>query len=134
MLQIANKTVLTSNVKDDETPFGVDCKPVRKIEDRKMKKLRKEYAAEFQFNNHRKGKWFNTFASIGNKRYYSTKEEAQDALRKVIGHFNNRTPGEEIDFVGDISISSYVDQKTISDLTIVKTRIRVREVTEWEEC
>ena len=99
------------------------------------KNFRKQYVAEFKFRNAWDGKWVNTFVSIENgKRYYSTKKEAEDALRKVIARFNNRTPGEEVDFVGDIGISTYVDQETINNLTVVKTRIRVREVTEWEEC
>ena len=98
-----------------------------------MKATKKEYLAQYQ-HAYRPGEWNRAVprnSPIG-KRYCSTLEEAQQALDEALAYFNGK-PKTITQQIGAIGISSHMDSKSARDLAIVKTRIRVREVTEWED-
>ena len=95
--------------------------------------MKKQYLPEYQ-HRYSPGEWRNAapgyFNQIG-RRYCSTLEEAVAAIRQVKEYFNG-SPKTDTVRCGVLSVSSYTDRKTARDLEIVKSRIRVREVTEWE--
>ena len=90
--------------------------------------MKKQYLPEYQ-HRYKPGEWSNAapgyFNQVG-KRYCETLEEAVAALRKVTEYFNGSSR------VDAHSCGSFTDSKTAKALAVVKTRIRVREVTEWE--
>lgn len=100
--------------------------------------MKKQYIAEYQQGNHEPGKWKNAgpayfsnhFDQIG-KRYCSTIGEARAALWEVKSYFNGK-PRTTTQVSGNIGITSHTDSDTAKRLMVTDTRIRVREVTEWE--
>lgn len=95
--------------------------------------MKKQYIAEYQ-HRHSPGEWRNAASGYYNqigRRYCPTLEEAQAALRHVKAHFNGK-PRTDTQVCGMIGITSHTDSSTAYRLEVVKTRIRVREVTPWE--
>lgn len=96
--------------------------------------MKKEYVAHYQ---HKKDAgtdvWMNAVWYITSKRTASSKEAAENCLKRVLEIFNK---GErfETDKIGSIGIRTHIDSATADSLSIVATRILCREVTEWEEC
>lgn len=97
-----------------------------------MKATKKEYLAQYQLA-YDPDRW--SIATPRNfpigKRYCSTLAEAQQALDEARAYFNGK-PKTISQKCGAIGITTHVDSKSAKNLAIVKTRIRVREVTEWE--
>ena len=100
--------------------------------------MKKQYIAEYQQNNYEPGKWKNAapayFSNHHGKigvRYCSTLDEARAALWEVKSYFNGK-PRTTTQVCGIIGITSHTDSETAKKLMVTNTRIRVREVTEWE--
>lgn len=91
--------------------------------------MRKQYIAEYQ-HAHSPEVWSNASTKM-NKRYFDTLEEAQAALSEAKAYFNGK-PRTTTNYCGLIGITAHTDSKSAKGLMITKTRIRVREVTEWE--
>ena len=94
--------------------------------------MKKQYIAEYQHNTYRQGEW--VVATDPNRiggRYHATLEKAQEALDHVVNYFNGK-PRTTTQVCGMIGITSHTDSKTAKSMMVVKTRIRVREVTPWE--
>lgn len=95
--------------------------------------MKKQYLPEYQ-HRYKPGEWSNAapgyFNQVG-KRYCETLEEAVAALRKVTEYFNGSSR-VDAHSCGSFTVTSATDSKTAKALAVVKTRIRVREVTEWE--
>lgn len=96
--------------------------------------MRKQYLPQVQFKKDEgTNKWMNAMAySTEYKRYCSTLEEAESALNYAKSQFNRGAREERID-AGGLGMTFVVDDETADRMQIVKTRIKVREVTEWKE-
>lgn len=99
-----------------------------------MKKTRKQYYPQVMYKKHRAGEWSNImYMDVnGNKKYASSLKEAEQAIKNTQKLFEDERNGKrKTQKCGVITISS----EPIKDDTfeIIATRIRVREVTEWEE-
>lgn len=95
--------------------------------------MKKQYIAEYQ-HRYDPGHWRNAASGYYNqigRRYCPTLEQAQAALSHAKRYFNGK-PHTDTQVCGMIGISSHTDSETAHRMEIVKTRIRVREVTEWE--
>ena len=98
-----------------------------------MKKMKKQYIAEVRFHKAYDGKWVNTWGFVDNStRYKSTLTLAQAELEYVVKKFNSRKAGVETTYANGFGIDTIIDQESIDRMTIVETRIRCREVTDWE--
>lgn len=75
--------------------------------------MRDQFLAEVQFKGLNKGKWMNVGLMFGGKRYLDSRKEAGHYIKKAIEKFN----------VGVVE----------DNTTVVRTRVRHRQVTEWEE-
>ena len=93
--------------------------------------MKEQYIAEFQQKNHNPGKWQNAGFFTMNKRYFWTQAEAEEAIRKIKAAFPGK-PQTSTQVCGSIGITIHEDSRTADDLMVVKSRIRVRLVTEWE--
>ena len=93
--------------------------------------MKKQYIAEYQHNLYDIGQWKNAGFFAFGKRYLGTLEAAEAAILKMKKTFDGN-PSVRHDRCGDFSIRTETDRKTANDMMITKTRIRVREVTEWE--
>lgn len=94
--------------------------------------MKKQYIAEYQHNTYRQGEWLvATDPDTIGKRYHNSIEKAREALNHVTEYFNGK-PRTTTQTCGCIGITSHTDSKTADAMKVVKTRIRVREVTEWE--
>lgn len=94
--------------------------------------MRKQYHPQVMYKKHREGQWSNImlYDVNGNKKFASTLEEAQQAIentRKMWERDRNRVHRSTCGMIG-------IEVEPIKDDTfdIVASRIRVREVTEWE--
>lgn len=95
--------------------------------------MKKQYLPEYQ-HRYNPGMWRNAtpgyFNQMG-RRYCDSLEEAEAAIRKVKEHFNGE-PVTSTHSCGAFSITSTTDRGTAWHLAVVRTRILVREVSEWE--
>lgn len=94
--------------------------------------MKDQYLAEIQFKDFRSGKWINASLLLGDKRFLSSREEAGKAIKRVLLEFNKGSR-VETHKEGCISVGVVVDSETADNFTVVKTRVRHRQVTEWEE-
>lgn len=96
--------------------------------------MRKQYLAQYQLKfQSERGEWGNAMVMNGSgKRYASTLEEARQSLKKVINEFNKGARTEQ-QVIGGLGVSIVIDEETAESTQVVKTRIRVREVSEWQE-
>lgn len=91
---------------------------------------RKQYLPQVMYRKYRSGEWRS--AMNGNKRYADTLEEAKQAIEDIKNYWDDQRNGKRINQVcGSIGIS--VEPIKDDTFEIVATRIRVREVTDWEE-
>lgn len=99
-----------------------------------MKKMKKQYFAQVQFKyQEEKGEWANAMITSGKRnRFASSLREAKEAIAKCLNDFNKGSR-VELSKIGGLGISTVIDEETAERLQIIKTRIRVREVTEWED-
>lgn len=93
----------------------------------------KQYSVQIKYKKHRPDTWFNamTYDVNGGKQFASTLMEAERAIEKVREMWERERKGtKRVQQVGMIGITC----EPIRDDTfeIVASRIRVREVTEWE--
>lgn len=100
-------------------------------------RVREQYIAEYQ-HRYEPDKWknagpayFSTHYGVIGRRYCDSYEQAQEALKEVKEYFNGK-PRTDTTVCGSIGISSHMDSVSANRLEVVKTRIRVRLVTEWE--
>lgn len=94
--------------------------------------MKKQYLPQYQFKKNKGANdWNNAMMLKGMTRYASTLEEAQEVLELAIKRFN-KGARVETTYVNGFGIDSVIDEQTADNLTVVKTRIKVREVTEWE--
>ena len=78
--------------------------------------------------------WVNavTLADGLKRRYVNTHGEALEVLHRVLERFNGEA-GIEYKSCNGLGVELVVDEKTAEDLSIVKAKIRVREVSKWVE-
>lgn len=98
-----------------------------------MKKTKKQYYPQVMYKKYRTGEWTNIMSMDvnGGKTYANSLEEAKQAIENTRKIWEDERSGKRrTQKCGMITISS----EPIKDDTfeIVDTRIRVREVTEWE--
>lgn len=95
--------------------------------------MKKEYNAMVKHLGYKPDTWFNA-GRMGkyNQQYFNTLEEARQAIEDAKALFPDK-PHHEVHKAGMLSVGSYTDAETAHRLSISETRIRVREVTEWEE-
>lgn len=95
--------------------------------------MKKQYLPEYQ-HRYKPGEWINAapgyFNQIG-RRYCDSLEEAKAAICKAKEYFNGK-PSTNPHGCGPFTATSTTDRDTAWALMVVKTRIRVREVSEWE--
>ena len=93
--------------------------------------MREQYLAQIQNGYCKEGEWWNakTMLTTEGGRYCKTKEEAQQWIDKAIkkGQYNS-THKTHIG-TPPFSIESEPNEKDL----VVATRIRVRQVSEWED-
>ena len=94
--------------------------------------MKKEYLAQYkQFGS--PDKWWNAgLCTDYGKKYFDNIEDARKALEKVKQMFPD-IPRTEVIPAGMLSVSVSFNEKEAHDFAIAETRIRVREVTDWEE-
>ena len=92
--------------------------------------MREQYIAEIQHNIYRKGEWCVTTDAKG-KKFFDTEKEAQIAIENAKYYFNN-LGRDRVQKCGSIGITVQGDSETHNHMRIVKSRIRVRLVTDWE--
>lgn len=107
-----------------------------------MAEMKKEYAvmAQHKYQQADNG-WINVRASLEGpgKRFYHTVEEAKAALNQYVSTWNKEyvydSKGKRIEtcVCGGIGIDSVSDEKRDADMMVVAWKIKVREVTPWEE-
>ena len=97
--------------------------------------MKKQYLVQYQLKYQaERGQWGNAMIwQDVSKRYASTLDEAKQALENVINHFNRGARVENQDCAG-LGVSIVIDEKTAESTQVVRTRIRVREVSEWKDC
>ena len=98
-----------------------------------MKKTRKQYLPQVKHKKYDAGKWKNVmgYDVNGGKRYADTLEEAQQAIERARKLWEDASKKGQRHVVGSIGIS--VEPPRDDRFYIVESRIRVREVTEWED-
>lgn len=96
-----------------------------------MKKTRKQYYPQVQYKKFRQGEWTNIMQYYvnGSKRYASSLEEAKQAIENTRQLWSNDKPTVQKCGVLSVEIEPFKD----NTFEIVATRIRVREVTDWED-
>lgn len=93
--------------------------------------MKEQYIAEIQHNTYRQGEWCRVTPDGIGRRYFNTQEEAEAAIKKATAYFNGLgRPTTQT--CGSIGITVQGDSKAANSMKVVKTRIRVRVVTEWE--
>lgn len=105
--------------------------------------MRKEYLViAQQAYQVAENKWTNVRALEEgfNKRYYGSLEDAKVGLKRFVMKHNkdfaydmNGKRRETTDVGGGFGADMIIDKKLDDDLRVVAWKIRVREVTEWEE-
>ena len=93
--------------------------------------MKEQYIAEIQHNTYKQGVWCRVTPDQIGKRYFNTQEEAEAAIQKATAYFNGlgRSSTHKC---GSVGITVQGDSKSVNALKVVKSRIRVRLVTEWE--
>ena len=101
------------------------------------KKAHKQYTAEvvLKMNENKTNKWTNAYWDYtnGKKKFAPTLEEAKKAIKYCENKFKGKAGKTETEYIGSIGVSTTIDKRTEEALSVVKSRIRVREVTDWEE-
>lgn len=92
--------------------------------------MREQYIAEIQHNEYRKGEWCVTTDHNG-KKFFDTEKEAKAAIENAKYYFNN-LGRDSTHRCGSIGVTVKGDSESYRHMRIVKSRIRVRLVTEWE--
>ena len=90
-----------------------------------MEKTKKQYLAQIQNGWCEEGDWWNAKMMFSTGRYCKTKEEAQQWIDKAIEKSTQRS------IIGTPPFS--LESDPCEKDRITATRIRVREVTDWEE-
>ena len=96
--------------------------------------MKEEYLAQFQCEAEvRNNRWLNAvwLGSGCNKRYADTLEEAQMYLDKMVQRGIQHSKHGDTQEIGNTGLGISVEPSNI--LLVVNTRIRKRQVTEWEE-
>ena len=93
--------------------------------------MKKQYIAEIQHNTYRQGEWCRVTPDGIGKRYFNTREDAEAAIKKATAYFNG-LERSKTQTSGSIGVTVQGDKKSANAMMVVKTRIRVRSVTEWE--
>lgn len=93
--------------------------------------MKKEFKAQFT-RNETPNRWENATKFATGKLYNTSIEDAKKAIEYVKECFPDNA-NETITHAGNFSISTYVDETTAHKIAVNKTRIVMREVTEWEE-
>lgn len=98
-----------------------------------MKRTKRQYLPQVMYKKYNAGNWTNILSMDvnGGKRYADSLKEAKQAIENTRKYWEDEMRGKRTtQKCGMITISS----EPIKDDTfeIVDTRIRVREVTEWE--
>lgn len=94
--------------------------------------MKKEFKAQFT-RNETPDKWENATKFATGKLYNTSIEDAKKAIEYVKECFPDNAH-ETIDNINDLfSVSAFIDNTTAHKIAVNKTRIVMREVTEWEE-
>lgn len=92
--------------------------------------MKAQYIAEIQHNIYRQGQW--TVATDWNgKRFFDTEEEAKNAIQRAKAYFNN-LDRSSTHTCGSMGVTVKGDSEAANHTRVVKSRIRVRLVSEWE--
>lgn len=92
--------------------------------------MKQQFIAEIQHNTYRKGEWCVTTDDKG-KKFFNTEEEAKAAIQSAKKYFNN-LDRSTTHTCGSIGVTVQGDKSAANAMRIVKSRIRVRLITEWE--
>lgn len=90
--------------------------------------MKEQYLAQMRIKNLWNEEWLNASSMEGGKRYLATKEEAEEAIKKIKAKYDG-TEKTEVVKVGVMGVSSKIG----ADKKVIETRIRRRYVSEWEE-
>jgi hypothetical protein len=94
--------------------------------------MKKEFKAQFT-RNETPVRWENATKFATGKLYNTSIEDAKKALEYVKKCFPDNA-NETINPINDLfSVSAFIDNTTAHKIAVNKTRILVREVTEWKE-
>lgn len=96
--------------------------------------MKEQYLVQFQDKwNEEKNRWANAVLMLtgGDKRYASTLEEAQSYLDRVIKERQKMATKGYTQEIGKSGLG--VTFEGNEGMLVVNTRIRKRQVTEWEE-
>lgn len=95
-----------------------------------MKTTKKQYFPQVMYKKYRVGQWSNImFMDVnGGKKYASSLEEAKQAIENTKKVWSDNKPTTQKCGMIGVTIEPCRDDT----FEIVATRIRVREVTEWE--
>ena len=92
----------------------------------------KQYLAGIMWKSDEKeGKWTNAHKYRTGKQYAESREEAEKSIEYCKQKFN-QAGRKTTTKCGSFAVESEIDEQTASDLSVVKSFIKVREVTEWE--
>lgn len=96
--------------------------------------MKKQYHPQVQYKKFKVGQWSNIMQRTynGNKKFASSLEEAKQAIENERKYWEDERNGKHR-FIKDGSIGIEIEPIKDDTFEIVATRIRVREVTEWEE-
>ena len=92
--------------------------------------MKQQFIAEIQHSTYRKGEWCVTTDDKG-KKFFNTEEEAKAAIQSAKKYFNN-LDRSTTHTCGSIGVTVQGDKSAANAMRIVKSRIRVRLITEWE--
>ena len=96
--------------------------------------MKEQYLVQYQNKFlERKGMWMNAVLmhSKENKRYASSLKEAQEYLDKAIKHGQRLATKGSTQEIGHTGLGISVEPN--EEMLVTNTRIRKRQVTEWEE-
>lgn len=92
--------------------------------------MRQQFLAEIQHNTYRKGEWCVTTDQNGRK-FFETQKEAECAIQSAKAYFNH-LDRDSTHACGSLGVTVKGDKSAANAMRIVKSRIRVRLVTDWE--
>ena len=95
--------------------------------------MRKQYLAEIQNGYCKENDWWNVAVMLSEPpeeyhRYYKTLEDAQAGIKKAVEKGQELATKKHVMGTPPFSIESAPSEKNL----VTATRIRVREVSEWE--
>ena len=93
--------------------------------------MREQYTAEIQHNTYRKGEWCRVTPDEVGKLYFNTEKEAEDAIKRATEYFNGLSRSKVVQ-CGSVGITTPGDRKVADAMAVVKSRIRVRLVSDWQ--